>query len=49
MLSSVVIHNSFFSDVCMDDIANMKYQIFHLHLEQYCIQQKYDQSCQHLC
>ena len=40
MLLSLVIHNSFISDVYMEDISDITCQIHHLHLEQYFIQQK---------
>ena len=49
MLVSLMIHNKFVSDVCMGDIDEIKYHLQHLHLEQYFIQQKYDQNCRHLC
>ena len=48
-LESLVIHTSCVSDVHMDDTANMKCKIYHLHLEHYFIQQKHDQNLQHLC
>ena len=34
MLEYLVIHNSFVSDVYMDDMAYMKQELCHLHLEQ---------------
>ena len=34
MLESLVNINIFFSNVYMDDIADMIFQIYHLHLEQ---------------
>ena len=34
MLEYLVTHNSFTSDIYMDDIPEMIYQIHHLHLEQ---------------
>ena len=49
MLVSLVIQKSFVSDVYMDDISGIKYQPYHLHLEQYFIQQRHDQNFQHLC
>ena len=44
MSASLVIHNSFASDIYMEDIANMICQLLHLHLEQYFIEQKHDQN-----
>ena len=49
MLESLVIHHSFFSDVYREDIADIKCQLHHLHLEQYFIQQKHYQNFQHFC
>ena len=46
VLVSLEIHNGFFSDVYMEDIADIKCQIRHLHLEQYYIEQKNDQNFQ---
>ena len=34
LLEYLVIHNSFVSDVYMEDIAKIKFQFHHLHLEQ---------------
>ena len=39
MLEYLVDRNSFVSNVYMEDIADMIFHIYHLHLEQYCIQQ----------
>ena len=49
MLEYLETHNSFVSDVYMDDIADMICQLQHSHLEQYFIQQKHDINFQHLC
>ena len=38
MLVFLVIHNIFICDVYIEDIADIKCQIHHLHLEQYFIQ-----------
>ena len=37
LLASLVVHNSFVSYLYMEDIADMKFQLHHLHLEQYFI------------
>ena len=47
MLEYLIIHKSFVIDVYMEDMANMKFQIHHLHLEKYFIQQKHDQNFRH--
>ena len=44
MLASLAIHNSFVSDVYMDDISAMVCQIHHLHLKQYFIKNIYHQN-----
>ena len=44
MLTYLETHNIFFTDVYIEDIADMKYQVHRLHFEQYFIQQKYDQD-----
>ena len=49
MLASLEIHNNFVSGLYMDDIANMICHIYHLHLEQYFIQQQHDINLQILC
>ena len=49
MLESLVIINSFVTDVYMEYIADMKCQLHHIHMEKYFIQQKRDQNFQHLC
>ena len=49
ILESLVDINRFVSNVYMDDIANMIFQLHHLHLEQYCIQRQHDQNYRHLC
>ena len=40
ILAYLEIHNIVISDVYMDDRADMKCQLCHIHLEQYLIQQK---------
>ena len=47
MFAYLVIYNSFVSDIYMEDIADTKYQLHHLHLEKYFIQQKHDQNFRH--
>ena len=42
-------HNSYGSNVYMDDIADMICHIYHFHLDQYYIQQKHDPNRLHLC
>ena len=42
-------HNSYGSNVYTDDTTNMICQIYHLHLDQYYIQQKQDLNWLHLC
>ena len=49
MLAPLLINNSFVSDVYMDDISGMIYQLHHLNFEQDFIQHKHDQNWQHLC
>ena len=49
MVEYLVINNIFVSDLYMDDIANMKYQLHHLHLEQSLIKQINDLNLRHLC
>ena len=49
MLLSLLIINSFVSTEYMEFISDMKCQIHCIHLEQYYIQQKYDQKFQYLC
>ena len=49
MLTSLIIHNHFVSDVHMEDMTDMKCQLRHLNLEKYFIQQKHYQNCRHLC
>ena len=44
MLSYLVIHNSFVSDVFWEDIADMKFQLHRLYLEQCYIKPKHDQN-----
>ena len=40
MLVFLVIHNIFIYDVYIEDIANMKCRIYHLHLEKWFIQKQ---------
>ena len=47
MLTCLDIHNSFVSDVYMDDIADTIRQLYHLHLNQYYIKQQHDRNCGH--
>ena len=49
MLEYLIIHNIFVSGVYMEDIADMKCQLHHIHLEQYFIKPKHDQNFRHLC
>ena len=49
MVEYLVINNIFVSDLYMDDIANMKYQLHHLHLEQSLTKQINDLNLRHLC
>ena len=44
MLTSLVIHNSFVSDVFVGDISDMKCQLCYIYLKQYFIQPKHDQN-----
>ena len=48
MLESLVIHNSFISDVYIEDIYGMKFQIHDIHPDQYFIQPQHDQNLIHL-
>ena len=48
MLEYLIIHKSFVIDVYMEDMANMKFQIHHLHLEQYFIQKERNKNGRHL-
>ena len=49
MLEYLLIHNISVAGVKMEDIADIKCQLCHLHLEHYLFQQKYDQIFRHLC
>ena len=49
MLEYLEIHNSFVSDVYMEDISNMLCQFYRLHLEQQFIQQQHYHTRRHLC
>ena len=49
MLESMVIQNSFLSDVYRYDIVDIEFHLHHLHLVQYFIEQKCGKNCRHLC
>ena len=49
MLAYVVNLNRFVSDVYMDNISNMIYQLHHSHSEQFFNQQQHYENCLHLC
>ena len=49
MLEYLIIHNIFVFDVYMENIADMKFQSHHLHLEDSFIQQKHDKNFLLLC
>ena len=49
MLAYLLNFNSFFSDVYMDNLADKKCQLHHLHLYKYFIQQTHDKNLQYLC
>ena len=49
MLACLVIINSFVIDVYMEDIADMKCQIHHIHLEKVFIQKNQENNCRYLC
>ena len=48
MLESLVNQNSSVSDSYMEYIPDMIFQLHHLHLEQYFIQQQHDPNLRHL-
>ena len=43
------LHYRSFSNVYVDDIAEMICQIYHLHFEKYYIQQQHDLNLRYLC
>ena len=48
MLEYLVIHNSSVTDIYIEDISDMKFQLHQFHLDQYFIQQKQENDCRHL-
>ena len=49
MLASLITHNSSATDVNMELIVEIKFQLHLLHLEECFIQESYNNNFQHLC